>query len=94
MAAAAAGTADFYPVLAMDYAVTIARDWNVSASGAGYVTRFCLRSDFAARYPVRQAGGKTILELWIPAEELDEVNANIVGRIQVTHAFSAANSNR
>jgi hypothetical protein len=39
---------------------------------------------------VRQAGGKTILELWIPAEDLNEVNANIIGRIQVTHAFSAA----
>ncbi|MCL2423744.1 MAG: hypothetical protein FWD11_07640 [Micrococcales bacterium] len=30
----------FYPVLNEDYAVRIARDWNVPASGAGYVTRF------------------------------------------------------
>jgi hypothetical protein len=30
----------FYPVLNEDYAVRIARDWNVPASGVGYVTRF------------------------------------------------------
>ncbi|HVX50037.1 MAG TPA: hypothetical protein VHB48_07760, partial [Chitinophagaceae bacterium] len=28
----------FYPVLNEEYAVQIARDWNVPASGIGYVT--------------------------------------------------------
>jgi hypothetical protein len=31
------------------------------------------------RYPVEQAGGRTMLEHWIPAEDLDELNADIVG---------------
>lgn len=78
----------FYPVLNEEYAIKIARDWNVPASGAGYVTRFRVRSAFLARYPVRQAGGSTILELWIPAEDLDDLNANIVGQIEVTRAFT------
>src|SRR3546814_11533497 len=30
----------FYPVTTEDYAIKIARDWNVRASGSGYVTRF------------------------------------------------------
>jgi hypothetical protein len=77
----------FYPVLNEEYAIKIARDWNVGASGAGYVTRFHVRTDFVARYPVRQAGGKTILELWVPAEELGELNASIVGQIEVIHEF-------
>ncbi|WP_406072887.1 hypothetical protein [Micromonospora sp. NBC_01638] len=77
----------FYPVLNEDYAVMIARDWNVPASGVGYVTRFRVDSEFLSRYPVRQAGGKTILELWVPAEELDEFNAHIVGLIEVVHEF-------
>lgn len=77
----------FYPVLNEDYAVKIARDWNVPASGVGYVTRFRVESEFLSRYPVRQAGGKTILELWVPAEELDEFNAHIVGLIEVVHEF-------
>ncbi|MGN9792461.1 hypothetical protein ACTMTU_15370 [Streptomyces sp. OZ13] len=77
----------FYPVLNEDYAIRIARDWNVKHDGAGFVTRFEVESEFVARYPVQQAGGKTILELWVPAEELDEFNAHIVGEIQVVHEF-------
>jgi hypothetical protein len=77
----------FYPVLNEDYAIKIARDWNVPSSGAGYVTRFRVESDFLARYPVQQVGGRTILELWVPAEELDEFNDHIVGLIEVVHEF-------
>ncbi|KJS53398.1 hypothetical protein VM98_25515 [Streptomyces rubellomurinus subsp. indigoferus] len=77
----------FYPVLNEDYAIRIARDWNVPASGVGYVTRFEVDTAFLARYPVQQAGGRTILELWVPAEELGEFNRHIVGRIEVVHEF-------
>ncbi|MFI1648499.1 hypothetical protein ACH4XT_16385 [Streptomyces avidinii] len=77
----------FYPVRNEDYAIRIARDWNVKHSGVGFVTRFEVESEFLSRYPVRQAGGETILELWVPAEELDEFNAHIVGEIQVVHEF-------
>ncbi|MFC5911112.1 ADP-ribosylation/crystallin J1 [Streptacidiphilus monticola] len=77
----------FYPVLNEEYAVRIARDWNVPASGVGYVTRFEVETAFLARYPARQAGGRTILELWVPAEELPEFNRHIVGRIEVVHEF-------
>ncbi|MFE3789467.1 hypothetical protein [Streptomyces goshikiensis] len=77
----------FYPVLNEDYAIRIARDWNVKHDGAGFVTRFEVESEFLSRYPVQQAGGQTILELWVPAEELDEFNAHIAGEIQVGHEF-------
>nr|WSX53635.1 hypothetical protein OG409_34785 [Streptomyces sp. NBC_00974] len=77
----------FYPVLDEDYAIKIARDWNVKHDGAGFVTRFEVETAFLGRYPVRQAGGRTILELWVPAEELETFNAHIVGEIQVVHTF-------
>jgi hypothetical protein len=77
----------FYPVLNEDYAVTIARDWNVPHSGAGYVTRFQVRTAFLDRYEVHQVGGRTILEYWIPAQELEEFNDNLVGEIEVVHEF-------
>jgi hypothetical protein len=77
----------FYPVLNEEYASRIARDWNVKASGAGYVTRFEVRKAFLDRYPVHQAGGRTILEYWIPAEDLEEFNANIVGQVEVVAEF-------
>jgi 8-oxo-dGTP pyrophosphatase MutT (NUDIX family) len=78
----------FYPVLNEDYAVQIARDWNVRASGAGFVTRFNLTTEFLKKYPPRIVGAKTHAELWVPAEELPEFNRHIVGQIEVIATFS------
>lgn len=61
--------------------------WNVRQSGAGYVTRFQVRRSFLDRYEVHQVGGQTILEYWIPAEDLDALNASIVGTIKVVAEF-------
>jgi hypothetical protein len=78
----------FYPVLSEEYAIRIARDWNVPASGAGYVTRFRVRRDFIDRYDVQEAGGRAHREYWIPAGELDAFNAAIVGEIEVIREYS------
>lgn len=77
----------FYPVLNEEYARQIARDWNVKASGAGFVTRFAVRSAFAAKYPPQKVGGSIHMELWIPAADLTELNRNIVGLIEVIAEF-------
>ena len=77
----------FYPALNEDYAVQIARDWNVKQSGAGYVTRFRVRAEFLARYQVQTVAARMHQEYWIPAEELDEFNRKIVGPIEVLAAF-------
>lgn len=66
---------------------TCAPAWNVPASGAGFVTRFEVDSEFLTRYPVQQVGGREILQLWVPAEDLAEFNAHIVGLIEVVHEF-------
>ncbi len=79
----------FYPVLTEEYAVMIARDWNVPASGSGFVTRFSVESAFLGRYEVRQVGGREILEYWVPAEDLEEFNRHIVGEIEVVQRFPA-----
>lgn len=77
----------FYPVLTEDYAVKIARDWNVPASGAGFVTRFEVRKEFLDRHTVQEAGGRAHREYWIPAEDLAAFNDAIVGEIVITHRF-------
>jgi hypothetical protein len=77
----------FYPVLTEDYAVKIARDWNVPASGTGYVTRFRIAKTFLDRYEVQEAGGKSHLEYWIPAEDLEAFNNAIIGEIEVVAEF-------
>ena len=77
----------FYPVLSEAYAIKIAREWNVRASGKGYVTRFSVRRDFLKRYDVQEGGWRDHLEYWIPAEDLRDFNAAIVGPIEVTARF-------
>ena len=77
----------FYPVLSEDYAVKIARDWNVPASGSGFVTRFEVETAYLDAYQVQEAGGRAHLEYWIPAEDLDAFNDAIVGVIEVVREF-------
>jgi hypothetical protein len=77
----------FYPVMNEEYAIQIARDWNVAASGSGYVTKFDVDSEYLKKYEVQNVGGPIHNELWVPAEELEEFNANIVGLIEVTKSF-------
>lgn len=79
----------FYPVTNEQYAIEIARDWNVKASGYGCVTRFQVRKAFMDRYSTQQVGGSRHTEWWIPAEHLEELNDNIVGLIEIIHEFRA-----
>jgi len=72
----------FYPVLNRQYATRIAREWNVPDKGVGYVTCFDVQKSFLDRYQAQKVGGKDILEYWIPAEELEALNTNIVGGIR------------
>lgn len=78
----------FYPVLTEAYAVKIARDWNVPASGRGFVTRFRVPRDFLAAYDVQTVGGGEHQEYWIPAEDLPLFNAAIIGPIEIVAEFS------
>jgi len=80
----------FYPVTNQEYARHIAERWNVAESGAGYITRFAVREEFIARYPVQQVGARIHTEYWIPAEDLPEFNRNIVGLIEVIATFERA----
>jgi hypothetical protein len=75
----------FSPVVTEDYAVKIARDWNVRDSGSGFVTRFAVRRDYLDQFEVQNAGGRAHREYWIPAEDLPAFNAAILGPIELTH---------
>ncbi len=79
----------FYPVLNEEYATQISRDWNAkyNEDKIGYVTKFEVRKDFLDKYKVRIVGGKTHEEYWIPAEDLEEFNKNLVGKIEMIAEF-------
>jgi hypothetical protein len=70
--------------------VQIARDWNVKASGSGFVTQFDVDATYLSQFPVQKVGGNIHTEYWVPAESLPEFNAHIVGLIAVIEQFGAA----
>lgn len=73
----------FYPVTNEAYAKQIAIEWNIKASGIGYVTRFQVQQSFMDRYAIQKVGCAIHTEWWIPAEDLEELNDNIIGLIEV-----------
>lgn len=80
----------FYPVLNFPYAEQIARDWNSRREDTGYrgyVVQFQVESNFAARYEPQTVGAALHRELWVPAEELDEFNSKILGRIDLVATY-------
>jgi len=77
----------FYPVTNEEYATEIAAKWNVPESGSGFVTRFEVRSDFIRQFEIHCVGAAHHSEWWIPAERLEELNDQIVGRIEVIASY-------
>ena len=77
----------FYPVTNEEYAVQIARDWNARDGGLGFVTRFKVKEVFMRQFPIQTVGGSKHTEWWVPAERLEELNQNIVGKIEIVREF-------
>ena len=77
----------FYPVTNERYAIEIASRWNVKDDGVGYVTKFEVRRSFMEQYEIQQVGGAHQTEWWVPAEELEQLNDNIVGAIEVVGEY-------
>lgn len=81
----------FYPVMNLEYARQISVDWNVPAYGNGYVTKFEVNTDYLKKFKIQNVGGDIHNELWIPSEELDEFNDNIIGQIEVIESYEKEN---
>lgn len=81
----------FYPVLSIDYARMIARDWNTEDQASGYVgfvTRFEVDDEYISRFPIQVVGGRSIEELWVPAEQLAEFNSHLAGEIEILESYA------
>ncbi|WP_439541027.1 ADP-ribosylation/crystallin J1 [Hyphomicrobium sp.] len=81
----------FYPVTNEGYATQIARDWNTkSGDKKGFVTRFKVRKSYLDRFERKIVGRREHEEYWIPAEGLQEFNANIIGLIELVATYTEA----
>ena len=78
----------FYPVTNEDYAIEITRCWNVKQYGIGYVTRFEVSRSFMEGYDVQIVGAGHHREWWVPAEDLESLNSQIVGKIEVIGKYT------
>jgi hypothetical protein len=80
----------FYPVLNFKYAAEIAERWNMrekESDGVGFVTAFEIQDSYFERFKVQTVGLGHHQELWVPAQELDEFNKNIINGIRIEKAF-------
>ena len=80
----------FYPVLNQPYAEQIASEWNTWDAFSGYcgvVTAFEIDEAFLSKYSIQDVGAAEHDELWVPAEDLETFNDQIVDRIRVVNAY-------
>ena len=76
----------FYPVTNEQYAKAITK-WNIQDYGVGYITKFEVRREFLDRYDIHCVGARNDTEWWIPAEDLEELNSNMVGLIELVGEY-------
>ncbi len=61
-----------------------------AANGGAPFRSQSTRPEAAVRYPIQRVGGAHHTEWWVPAEDLEELNRNIVGKIEVIKEFRAS----
>jgi hypothetical protein len=78
----------FYPVLNEQYAQEITTQWNIPTYGKGYVVKFEVNDEFIKDYSVHKVGLDHHLEYWIPSEDLQSMNDNILGKIELIGEYT------
>ena len=72
-----------YVVSNLEYAEEILTKWYIPSGIDGYIICCEVNSEFLSKYNVENADGKIHNEYWIPADDVDEFNNNLIGYIQV-----------
>jgi hypothetical protein len=80
----------FYPVLNQEYAGKIAGEWNTKDKNSDYIgiiTQFNINDEYINRFEKHIVGASICEEFWIPSDELEEFNKNIIGNIEIIKVF-------
>ena len=84
----------FYPVTNQEYASQITTEWNLPSYKNGFVTEFELSKEYLSKFKVEKVGLDHHTELWVPSEELEEFNSQIIGQINVIEAYHVNPNNQ
>ncbi len=84
----------FYPLSNLALAQNIARQWNQQRSGAGFVVEFSVNARFLQAYQKDELAGGEGYEYRIPAQDMDALNAQLVGPIKVVDACFSPQADR
>lgn len=84
----------FYPVTNQAYASQITTEWNLPSYKNGFVTEFELSTKYLSKYNIEKVGLDHHTELWVPAEDLEEFNSEIIDRIKVVEAYDSIPENQ
>ena len=84
----------FYPVTNQAYASQITKEWNLPSYKNGFVTEFELNKEYLSKFKIEKVGLDHHTELWVPAEELDEFNQEIINSIKVIEAYHSNPNNQ
>mgnify|MGYP000497865113 CR=1 FL=1 len=84
----------FYPVTNQEYASQITTEWNLPTYKNGFVTEFVLSNKYLSKFKVEKVGLDHHTELWVPAEELEEFNSQIIDNIEVVEAYHSNPDNQ
>ena len=84
----------FYPVTNQEYASQITREWNLPSYKNGFVTEFELSNRYLSKFKIEKVGLDHHTELWVPAEELEEFNSEIIDQINVIEAYDSNPNNQ
>ncbi len=74
----------FYPVLNMKYALQIS-EWNYSSCNFASIFQFEILDKYIEIFSIENVGDKLHNELWIPSEELENFNKNIINNIKIIY---------
>ena len=77
-------------MLNQEYAEKIAGEWNRKDENSdfiGIVTQFNVKDEYINKFEKHIVGSSMCEELWIPSEELEEFNKNIIGKIEIIKVF-------
>lgn len=77
----------FYPKSTKNHAIEVAREWNAPVYGKGFVVCVDVRKDLFDHLKVSHTRENAQQEFWLPLEDIEALNASLMGRIKVSHRF-------